>query len=82
MFQKLDLFPSSGEGREAPTLLGPMIEANSKGPKQNICLLPSLKNGNRSNFWNIVFSSYLELRMMDQVYKQSDSGLYFMFTFQ
>jgi hypothetical protein len=23
MFQKLDLFPSSGEGRETPTLLGP-----------------------------------------------------------
>jgi hypothetical protein len=24
MFQKLDLFQSSGEGRETPTLLGPL----------------------------------------------------------
>jgi hypothetical protein len=28
MLQKLDLFPSSGEGRETPTLLGPLKRAN------------------------------------------------------
>jgi hypothetical protein len=28
MFQKLDLFPSSGEGRETSTLLGPLESAN------------------------------------------------------
>jgi hypothetical protein len=27
-FRKLDLFPSSGEGRETPTLLGPLERAN------------------------------------------------------
>jgi hypothetical protein len=27
-FQKLDLFPSSGEGRETTTLLGPLERAN------------------------------------------------------
>jgi hypothetical protein len=29
ILRKLDLFPSSGEGREAPTLLGPGIEVCS-----------------------------------------------------
>jgi hypothetical protein len=28
MFQKLDLFPSSGEARETSTLLGPLEKAN------------------------------------------------------
>jgi hypothetical protein len=28
MFRKLDLFPSSGEGRETPTLMGPLERAN------------------------------------------------------
>jgi hypothetical protein len=27
-FRKLDLLPSSGEGRETPTLLGPAVEVN------------------------------------------------------
>jgi hypothetical protein len=27
MFQKLDLFPCSGEGRETPTLLGPLEQS-------------------------------------------------------
>jgi hypothetical protein len=38
-FQKLDLFPSSGEGRETPTLLGPLERANLKSPES--------KRGNR-----------------------------------
>jgi hypothetical protein len=29
MFWKLDLFPSAGEGRETPTLFGPLERANS-----------------------------------------------------
>jgi hypothetical protein len=28
MFPKLGLFPSSGDGRETPTLLGPLERAN------------------------------------------------------
>jgi hypothetical protein len=28
MFRKLDLFPSSGDGRETHTLLGPLERAN------------------------------------------------------
>jgi hypothetical protein len=33
-FRKLDLFPSSGEGKKTPTLLGPLERANlqSTGP--------------------------------------------------
>jgi hypothetical protein len=30
MFRKLDLFLSSGDGRESPTLLGPLERANLK----------------------------------------------------
>jgi hypothetical protein len=32
MFQKLGLFPSSGEGKMMPTLLGPFERANLTGP--------------------------------------------------
>jgi hypothetical protein len=31
--------------------------------------LPSPKDGNRSSFWNVMFSSYLEIRTMDNVHK-------------
>jgi hypothetical protein len=39
MFLKLDLFPSSGEGRETPTVLGPLrrgpvIAVSSRGVTQ------------------------------------------------
>jgi hypothetical protein len=36
MFRKLDLFPSSGEGRETPTLLGP-IEKGFDGSQTYDC---------------------------------------------
>jgi hypothetical protein len=43
-FRKLDLFPSSGEGREDTYSVGP-LRAN-----------PSPEDGNRSSFRNVVFS--------------------------
>jgi hypothetical protein len=45
------VFPSSGEGGEVPTLSGPLEIAN-------------LNQG--SSFRNVVFSSYLEFRMMEK----------------
>jgi hypothetical protein len=39
-----------------------------------LCIL-SLEDGNRTSFPKVVFSSYLEFRMMDKVQKPSDSGL-------
>jgi hypothetical protein len=62
MFRKMDLFPSSDELREAPTLLGPLQRAN-----RNQCIrvgvyLVSPKDANRFSFRNVMFSSYLEFR--------------------
>jgi hypothetical protein len=37
MFQKLDLFLSSGQGREAPTLLSPLDRANQPQSLDNPC---------------------------------------------
>jgi hypothetical protein len=52
-FRKLDLFPSSGEGREIPTLLGSLERANlnhmsvfSKGSNKVGVSLSSLGGGN------------------------------------
>jgi hypothetical protein len=56
---KRDLFPSSGEGRKTPTLLGPLERANlnhwvsaalCKGPYRVDVFLPSPGDGNRSRF--------------------------------
>jgi hypothetical protein len=33
----------------------------------------SPKDGNRSSFQNVMFSTYLKFRAMDKVYKPSDS---------
>jgi hypothetical protein len=52
------MLPSTGEGTEAPNLLGP---------------LPSLEDGNISSFRNIVPSSYLEYLKMNKGQKLSDS---------
>jgi hypothetical protein len=54
----MDLFLSSGEGREIPTLLGPFKNA---------------KEGIRSSFQNTVLSSYLEFWSMENVRKPIDS---------
>jgi hypothetical protein len=64
MFQKLDLFPSSGEGRGL---------VPSEGPNRVDVSLFSPEDGKRSNFRNLMFSSYLEFFTMDKVHKPSDS---------
>jgi hypothetical protein len=51
-FQKLDLFPSSGEEQEAPTVLGPLERANPNHWS------PSPEKGNRCGFRNVGFSSF------------------------
>jgi hypothetical protein len=53
-FRKLDLFPSSGEGKETPTLLGPVIKVSSKGPKILGVYFPSPEDGNRSSFQTLL----------------------------
>jgi hypothetical protein len=50
-FRKLDLFPSSGENRETPTVLGPY--------RIGVSLL-SPEDGNKPIFRNVMFSRYLE----------------------
>jgi hypothetical protein len=72
MFRKVDLFPCSGEGRETPPLLG-LLERASRdldkvflsNPTKQVSFIPT-KNGSRSSFGNIVFSSRLEFRMTDK----------------
>jgi hypothetical protein len=62
-------------GRETPTLL--VIQwlrlALSKEPNRVCVYLLSHEDGNWSSFRNVVFSSYLEFRTMDEVQKPSDS---------
>jgi hypothetical protein len=58
MCRKLELFSSSGEWSETPTLFGPS---------------PSPEGGTRSLFRNVVFSSYLEFQMSGKVQKPIDS---------
>jgi hypothetical protein len=78
------VFPSSGEGKETPTLLDPLERANLShrlvidvrsflGTQQCFISLQSPEDGNRSGFRNVMFSSYLELRTVDIVHKPSDS---------
>jgi hypothetical protein len=66
MFQKLDLFPSSGEVRETPTLLGPLERAN-------------LNHWYRSSFHNAVLSSSVEFRTMNKVQKPRDYDIYIVY---
>jgi hypothetical protein len=61
-FQKLGLFPSSDEGQETPTMFGGPLERASPwlrlpvsdGPNRVGVSQSSPKDGNRSNFWNVV----------------------------
>jgi hypothetical protein len=39
MLWKLDLFPSSGKGRDTPTLLGPLERANPNPVSETLCFL-------------------------------------------
>jgi hypothetical protein len=82
MFPKLDLFLFPGYGRKTPTLLGPLERDNlnqslrlslSKGPNRVGLVFPPPEDGNRSNFGNVVFSSYLEFWKLDKVQNPSNS---------
>jgi hypothetical protein len=53
-FGKMDLFLPSGDGKETPTLLGPLERANLNQQTNGL-------DGNRSSFLN-AFSSYLDSR--------------------
>jgi hypothetical protein len=74
--RKLGLFPSSGELKETSTQLDLSERANFSAvidrPKSKNVFFPSSKDGNRSNFLNVAFSSYSALGIMDKVYKPSD----------
>jgi hypothetical protein len=55
------MFPSSGEEKETPTLLGSIERAN---------------NNHRTSFHYVIYSSYLEFGTMDKVHKPSHSECY------
>jgi hypothetical protein len=83
MFRQLNLFPSSHE--ETPTLLGHLERTNlsqrlrlvpSKGPNGAGVSVLSHEEVNRYSFRNVVFSSYLEFRIMDKVHIPRVSVLY------
>jgi hypothetical protein len=77
--RKLDLFPSSGEGRETSDRLGPLEWlrlALSKGPNSVGVSIPTPYGVNRTSSHDTVVSSYLEFRTTDKVQKRSDSKCY------
>jgi hypothetical protein len=79
-YHYLDLFLCSGKGKETSTLLGPIESPNvvlviSKG-FSTVGVSFSPEDGNRSSFLNVVFSSYLEFRTMDQINEASNSECY------
>jgi hypothetical protein len=73
-FRKLDLFPSSGVGMDAATLLVPWKEFTSISPVQWLlyprgATFPSPEDGNRPSFRNVAFSSYLQFLTIYEVQK-------------
>jgi hypothetical protein len=70
MFQELDLFSSSDEGKETPTLTS--ITFLSKGPNRLGVSLPSPDGGNRSSYRD-AFSSHSEFRTTDKVHEPRDT---------
>jgi hypothetical protein len=58
----------SSEGKDTPTLLGPLEKVHVS--------LHSPEDGNRSSFLNDVFSSYLEFPTTDKVHEPNYSGRY------
>jgi hypothetical protein len=87
-FEIWTLFPISGEGMEAPTLLGPLEIANlnhwTKAHVQRLRLalsegtnigvfIPSPEDGSRSVFRKVVFYSYFEFGTVDKVQKPNYS---------
>jgi hypothetical protein len=67
--RKMDLFPSSNEGMETPSLLGPLERANlnhwTQGNELSRCSRSLPEERNRLTFRNVMFSSYLEFRTTD-----------------
>jgi hypothetical protein len=59
MFLKLDCFPSSDEGKEIPTVLGPSERANLY--QQSMCFPINLKTGT-----DPVAETYLEFRTIEK----------------
>jgi hypothetical protein len=51
------------------------------GPNRVGVSLPSHENANKSSFQNVVFSSHLELWLMDKVHTPSDSVSFSIFLF-
>jgi hypothetical protein len=78
-FRKLDLFPSSGEGKETPTLLDPLertilnhlAQFFLRDPREWISPTRHLKTETFS--FRSYVSSYVEFWTMDKVHKPSDS---------
>jgi hypothetical protein len=68
--RKTDIFPSSGEGKETSTLLGPLERTNL-----NHLTIPTPQDGNKYSLRD-VFSSYLEFPKMGKVQKPNDSECY------
>jgi hypothetical protein len=50
-----------------------MRSALSKGLNRVVVSFPSLEDGNRHSFQNVMFYSYLESQMVDKVHKLIDS---------
>jgi hypothetical protein len=51
----MDLFPSSGKKKVAPTLLGPLERASLSGPNRVEATFFLPEDGKRSNLRNVVF---------------------------
>jgi hypothetical protein len=58
MFRKLDLFPSSGDGKKTPTLLGPLERAD-------------LNHWVPLDDGNVVFPTYIEFSTTNKVYRHN-----------
>jgi hypothetical protein len=71
LFRKLDLLPSTDQGREITTQLAPstLRLVLSKGPNRVAVSFPSPEDGNRSSSRNVVFPSYLKFSTMNKDYK-------------
>jgi hypothetical protein len=68
----MDLFSSSDEGRETPTLLGTLESANLSH-WTTVSLFSSPQHGNRCSLRNTAISNYLEFGTMWKIHKFSDS---------
>jgi hypothetical protein len=80
MFRMLDMFQSSGDGKETPTLLGRLESGNQWLKKLTLSKrfnrigvpFSSSEDWNRYSFPNVVFSIF-QFRTMDKVQNPSNS---------